>query len=121
MGGVSQSAFGYGGLRGAVPCRPGRAVDGVLHQSSRTSDLLFKPVELVTYLSRVLTLGPGDLLFTGTPGGVGQRMVPPVFLRDGQTESPASRPSAAWSTAAGRREPSRPAPACEMTQPRPVK
>jgi acylpyruvate hydrolase len=65
----------------AISC----AVDGVVRQDSRTSDLLFKPVELVMYLSRVITLDPGDLIFTGTPGGVGQGMVPPVFLEEGQT------------------------------------
>jgi acylpyruvate hydrolase len=65
----------------AISC----AVDGVVRQSSRTSDLLFKPVDLVAYLSRILTLDPGDLIFTGTPGGVGQGMVPPVYLHEGQT------------------------------------
>jgi acylpyruvate hydrolase len=65
----------------AISC----SVDGVVRQDSRTSDLLFKPVELVMYLSRVITLDPGDLIFTGTPGGVGQGMVPPVFLEAGQT------------------------------------
>jgi acylpyruvate hydrolase len=65
----------------AISC----AVDGVVRQDSRTSDLLFKPVELVSYLSRIITLDPGDLIFTGTPGGVGQGMVPPVFLEAGQT------------------------------------
>jgi acylpyruvate hydrolase len=65
----------------AISC----AVDGVVRQSSRTSDLLFKPVDLVVYLSQILTLDPGDLIFTGTPGGVGQGLVPPVFLEPGQT------------------------------------
>jgi acylpyruvate hydrolase len=65
----------------AISC----AVDGVVRQDSRTSDLLFKPVELVVYLSQFITLEPGDLIFTGTPGGVGQGMHPPVFLADGQT------------------------------------
>ena len=65
----------------AISC----AVDGVVRQDSRTSDLLFKPVELVVYLSQIITLDPGDLIFTGTPGGVGQGMVPPVFLEAGQT------------------------------------
>lgn len=60
------------------------SVDGDLRQSSRTSDMLFKPVELVQYLSRVISLEPGDLVFTGTPGGVGQGMAPAVFLRPGQ-------------------------------------
>jgi acylpyruvate hydrolase len=61
------------------------AVDGVVRQDSRTSDLVFKPVDLVAYLSRILTLEPGDLIFTGTPAGVGQALVPPVFLQAGQT------------------------------------
>jgi acylpyruvate hydrolase len=65
----------------AISC----AVDGVVRQDSRTSDLLFKPLELVMYLSQIITLEPGDLIFTGTPGGVGQGMHPPVFLADGQT------------------------------------
>jgi acylpyruvate hydrolase len=65
----------------AISC----AVDGVVRQQSRTSDLLFKPIALVSYISQILTLDPGDLIFTGTPGGVGQGMVPPVFLSDGQT------------------------------------
>jgi acylpyruvate hydrolase len=65
----------------AISC----AVDAVVRQASRTSDLLFKPVDLVVYLSQILTLEPGDLIFTGTPGGVGQGMVPPVYLADGQT------------------------------------
>ncbi len=64
----------------AITC----SVDGDVRQNSRTSDMLFKPVELVEYLSRIITLEPGDLIFTGTPGGVGQGMVPPVFLRPGQ-------------------------------------
>jgi acylpyruvate hydrolase len=61
------------------------AVDGVVRQDSRTCDLVFKPVELVAYLSHILTLEPGDLVFTGTRGGVGQAMVAPVFLQEGQT------------------------------------
>jgi acylpyruvate hydrolase len=65
----------------AISC----AVDGAVRQQSRTSDLLFKPVALVAYISHILTLDPGDLIFTGTPGGVGQGTVPPVFLQDGQT------------------------------------
>jgi acylpyruvate hydrolase len=65
----------------AIEC----SVDGEVRQQSRTSDLLFKPVELVSYLSHIVTLQPGDLIFTGTPAGVGQGRVPPVFLSEGQT------------------------------------
>ncbi|MCU1489048.1 MAG: hypothetical protein JWM85_453 [Acidimicrobiaceae bacterium] len=60
-------------------------VDGVLRQDSRTSDLLFSVPQLVAYLSNILTLDPGDIIFTGTPGGVGQGLKPPVFLNAGQT------------------------------------
>ncbi len=52
----------------AISCR----VNGELRQNSRTS-LLIRPVaEMVAHLSSILTLHPGDLVFTGTPGGVGQ-------------------------------------------------
>jgi acylpyruvate hydrolase len=72
------------------------AVDGVVRQDSRTSDLVFKPVELVAYLSHILTLEPGDLVFTGTPAGVGQAMVPPVFLGKARPSHPRSKASASW-------------------------
>jgi acylpyruvate hydrolase len=60
------------------------SVDGELMQRGRTSDLLFSPVELVEYISTVITLLPGDLIATGTPAGVGAARTPPVFLRPGQ-------------------------------------
>jgi len=59
-------------------------VDGEVKQSSSTSDLLFKPSFLVSYLSRVLTLRPGDVILTGTPSGVGAAREPAEFLRPGQ-------------------------------------
>lgn len=58
-------------------------VDGVVKQDSRTSDLLFSPAAIVSYISRFMTLRPGDLVFTGTPGGVGQARTPKEFLTDG--------------------------------------
>lgn len=64
----------------AISC----AVDGMLRQDARTADMLFKPVEVVEYLSSFITLDPGDLVFTGTPAGVGQGMKPPLFLEAGQ-------------------------------------
>lgn len=60
-------------------------VDGEVMQSANTSDLLFGPVELVRYLSTIITLEPGDVIATGTPGGVGAGRSPAVFLRPGQT------------------------------------
>jgi acylpyruvate hydrolase len=59
-------------------------VDGEVMQSSRTSDLLFRPADLVAYISRITTLRPGDLIATGTPGGVGAARTPRVFLAPGQ-------------------------------------
>ena len=59
-------------------------VDGRTMQDARTSDLLFDPVDVVAYASTVVTLRPGDLIFTGTPDGVGAARNPPVFLQDGQ-------------------------------------
>ena len=59
-------------------------VDGMVMQSSRTSDLLFGPADLVAYISQITTLRPGDLIATGTPGGVGAARTPKVFLAPGQ-------------------------------------
>ena len=59
-------------------------VDGVIRQQSRTSDLLFSPAEIVAYASQAITLKPGDLIATGTPGGVGDARKPPVYLQPGQ-------------------------------------
>lgn len=58
-------------------------VDGAVMQESRTSELLFSPPQIVSYVSEIITLDPGDLILTGTPGGVGVARTPPVFLRDG--------------------------------------
>ena len=58
-------------------------VDGVTMQQSRTSDLLFGAAEIVAYASQAVTLRPGDLIATGTPGGVGNARKPPVYLQPG--------------------------------------
>jgi acylpyruvate hydrolase len=60
-------------------------VDGEPRQAARTSDLVFDPVEIIRYVSTICTLQPGDVISTGTPGGVGAGMDPPVFLKAGQT------------------------------------
>jgi acylpyruvate hydrolase len=59
-------------------------VDGVLRQQSRTGKLVFDAVDVIRYASEIVTLRPGDLVLTGTPGGVGQGMEPPVYLQPGQ-------------------------------------
>jgi 2-keto-4-pentenoate hydratase/2-oxohepta-3-ene-1,7-dioic acid hydratase in catechol pathway len=51
--------------------RLGARVNGVLRQDSNTADLLFSVADLVSYLSRAITLQPGDVILTGTPSGVG--------------------------------------------------
>jgi acylpyruvate hydrolase len=61
----------------------GCEVDGVVMQQARTSDLLFGTAEIAAYASQVITLQPGDLIATGTPGGVGDARKPPVYLRPG--------------------------------------
>ena len=53
-------------------------------QSSTTAELVFDCPTLVSYLSTILTLLPGDVIATGTPGGVGAGRKPPRFLADGQ-------------------------------------
>ncbi len=58
-------------------------VNGETMQDSSTSELIFGIGKLVSYLSQVFTLEPGDLLFTGTPPGVGFARKPPIFLKPG--------------------------------------
>jgi acylpyruvate hydrolase len=60
------------------------SVDGHTMQKSNTADLLFDVAETVAYISTIITLLPGDLILTGTPGGVGAGRDPKVFLRPGQ-------------------------------------
>ncbi len=58
-------------------------VDGETVQRARTDDLVFDPVALVRYASSILTLRPGDVIATGTPGGVGHARRPARYLVDG--------------------------------------
>jgi 2,4-didehydro-3-deoxy-L-rhamnonate hydrolase len=58
-------------------------LDGEEVQSSRTSDLIFPIAELVEFSSRWATLEPGDLIFTGTPSGVGDGRNPQRYLQPG--------------------------------------
>ena len=63
----------------------GCSVDGETVQQGRTTDLVFSVPRLVAELSAVLPLLPGDVIFTGTPAGVGVTRQPPRFLQRGQT------------------------------------
>ncbi|HVY37420.1 MAG TPA: fumarylacetoacetate hydrolase family protein [Polyangia bacterium] len=58
-------------------------VNGELRQNSSTADMIFDVPTLVSYLSRFMTLLPGDVVSTGTPAGVGMGRKPPVYLRAG--------------------------------------
>jgi acylpyruvate hydrolase len=64
----------------AITC----TVAGEVMQSSNTDQLVFDPVNLVQYLSTIITLVPGDLILTGTPGGVGAGREPQRFLQRGE-------------------------------------
>ena len=63
----------------------GCALDGEKVQDARTGDLVFSIPRLVAELSAILPLLPGDVIFTGTPSGVGVARKPPRFLQVGQT------------------------------------
>jgi 2-keto-4-pentenoate hydratase/2-oxohepta-3-ene-1,7-dioic acid hydratase in catechol pathway len=58
-------------------------LNGQTMQKSSTAQMIFSVGQIVSYLSLVFTLEPGDLIFTGTPPGVGMARKPPVFLKPG--------------------------------------
>jgi acylpyruvate hydrolase len=58
-------------------------VDGDTVQEASTGDLVFDPAQLVSYVSKMITLRPGDIIATGTPGGVGHARKPPRYLSPG--------------------------------------
>ncbi len=61
----------------------GTKVNGEVRQNSSTNQLIFKVPKLVEFISSYITLDPGDLIFTGTPPGVGFGMNPPQYLKPG--------------------------------------
>ncbi|WAZ19899.1 fumarylacetoacetate hydrolase family protein [Streptomyces cinnabarinus] len=72
-----------GGVRPSLDVR--LLVDGEVMQADSTGDLLFDPVDLVEYVSTVVRLNPGDIIATGTPGGVGHARRPERYLVGGET------------------------------------
>jgi 2-keto-4-pentenoate hydratase/2-oxohepta-3-ene-1,7-dioic acid hydratase in catechol pathway len=58
-------------------------LNGQVMQNSNTAELIFPVDHLVSYVSQFCTLSPGDLIFTGTPSGVGMGRQPPVYLKPG--------------------------------------
>ncbi|MDV2476262.1 fumarylacetoacetate hydrolase family protein [Rhodococcus zopfii] len=59
-------------------------LEGEVMQSSNTSDLVFTPAKLVDYISHIVTLQPGDVIITGTTGGVGHARKPARYIQDGE-------------------------------------
>ncbi|MDT5196204.1 MAG: acylpyruvate hydrolase, partial [Mycobacterium sp.] len=60
-------------------------LEGEVMQSANTDDLVFTPAKLVDYISHIVTLQPGDVIITGTTGGVGHARKPARYIQDGQT------------------------------------
>lgn len=58
-------------------------VNGEKRQDSNTKHLVFNVFDQIAHVSKAMTLEPGDIIFTGTPGGVGAAMKPPKFLKAG--------------------------------------
>lgn len=63
----------------AIAC----SVNGQVLQSARTSDMFYNVARIISHCSRAFTLEPGDIIATGTPGGVGTFRDPPIYLQDG--------------------------------------
>lgn len=68
---------------GCAGLRLTMTVNGAVLQDASTADLIFSVATLVSTLSEAMTLEPGDLIITGTPGGVGALRKPPIWLKPG--------------------------------------
>ena len=60
-------------------------VNGHRYQNGSSAEMVFGVAELVSYISRYMTLMPGDIISTGTPAGVGLGQTPPTYLKPGDT------------------------------------
>jgi 2-keto-4-pentenoate hydratase/2-oxohepta-3-ene-1,7-dioic acid hydratase in catechol pathway len=60
-------------------------LNGTVMQSDNTDNMMFPIVEMLVYLTEGITLEPGDVIFTGTPSGVGHARKPPVWMKNGDT------------------------------------
>lgn len=60
-------------------------LNGKTLQDSSTNQLIFKTPDIISYVSKIMTLKPGDLIFTGTPFGVGFARNPQIFMNAGDT------------------------------------
>ena len=59
------------------------SVNGVVKQNGSTRDMIFPVAQLVSYISRFMSLQPGDVILTGTPAGVGLGAKPSTYLKPG--------------------------------------
>ena len=69
----------------AAPIALCTRLNGEVVQQSDTSLLIFSIPELIAYCSTMLPLAPGDVIVTGTPGGVGMARTPPLFMQAGDS------------------------------------
>jgi acylpyruvate hydrolase len=60
-------------------------LNGTVMQSDNTNNLMFPVVEMLVYITEGITLEPGDVIFTGTPSGVGHARKPPAWMKDGDS------------------------------------
>src|SRR5215471_5150781 len=60
-------------------------LNGTVMQSDNTDNMMFPIIEMLVYLTQGITLEPGDVIFTGTPSGVGHARKPPVWMKNGDT------------------------------------
>ncbi|AHW64645.1 2-hydroxyhepta-2,4-diene-1,7-dioate isomerase [Corynebacterium glyciniphilum AJ 3170] len=75
---TTKDSFAFGGELATY-------LNGEKVQSTPTDDLVFSPSDLVEYISHIYPLDPGDVIVTGTPGGVGHARDPHVYIGDGDT------------------------------------
>ncbi len=62
-------------------------LNGQVMQDGNTADMIFRVPFIVSYISQIVTLEPGDVILTGTPAGIGNTRTPPVFMKPGDTVS----------------------------------
>jgi acylpyruvate hydrolase len=62
-------------------------LNGQVMQDGNTAEMIFRVPFIVSYISEIVTLEPGDVILTGTPAGIGNTRTPPVFMKPGDTVS----------------------------------
>ncbi|CAO5146616.1 putative hydrolase Bmul_3283/BMULJ_05242 [Frankia sp. AiPs1] len=85
IGGTDSGGKASGGGDPASGLRLVTTVNGEVVQDGNTADMIFSVGRILSFVSRTLTLNPGDVLITGTPAGVGYTRTPPRYLHPGDT------------------------------------